>query len=502
MDESYLPALSGDEIATLGEQFDIRVYDGERDELESSLQNWLSDIDDLYAFPVDSTASSGDRTWWEPTDDPHRAIATWCAVEPTADHGDLLAGVTVGLKDNILVSGVPMTCGSQAMKGFVPNADATVVERLREAGATIAAKTNLSEFAAVLLSANKGPVTNPHDTERIAGPTSSGSAVAVATELVDVALGTDTGGSVRIPASFCGVVGHKPTYGLVPLDGVVENTYTQDHVGQFARTVADTARVLEALAGPADCDPASLQAAGREEYRLGDYVGTVDSPPAPETLTIGVLEEGFGEGVADRVEETVETALDAVEAAGATVEPVSIPSFEYARPIKKVLSLTELAAHWRAGGAPYRRGGVVEESYQVSFANRTRAASGELQVPYKSKLLAGAHLISNHGGRHYTRAQAAREVLADDVDDALTSVDVLAFPTTPTVAPAVDDVREFETLEFDLARNTRLADVTRHPALSLPAGTVEDLPVGLQLLGPQFHDETVFGVAAAVESIV
>lgn len=501
MGDSYLPALSGSEIATLGEQFDIRVYDSEHDELEASLQNWLSDIDDLYQLPLEDTAPSGERTWREPTDDPHRAISAWCDVGPTDDHGTLLEGMTVGVKDNILVAGVPMTCGSQVMKGFIPSSDAVVIDRLREAGATIGAKTNLSEFAAVLLSANKHPVTNPHDTDRIAGPTSSGSAVAVSTELVDVALGTDTGGSVRIPAAFCGVVGHKPTYGLVPLDGVVENTYTQDHIGQFGRTVRETARVLEALAGPADADPASLQTAGRENYRLGDYVGAVDSPPALDSLTIGVLEEGFGQGVMDGVEETVTAVLDAAETDGATVESVSLPSFEYARPVKKVLSLTELAAHWRANGAPYRRGGVVDESYQVSFANRTQAASGELQVPYKSKLLAGAHLISNHAGRHYTRAQAAREVLADDVDRALESVDVLAFPTVPTIAPAIADVAEFESLEYDLARNTRLADVTRHPAISLPAGTVDGLPVGLQLLGPHFHDDTLFGVAQSVESL-
>jgi len=502
MEDSYLPELSGREIAALGEQFNIDVYDEEHRELQENLKNWLSGIDELYELPLDNAHSYGERSWREPTDDPHRAIATWCEVEPTADSNDLLAGMSVGLKDNILVADIPMTCGSQVMKGFVPSEDALVVERLRNAGATITAKTNLSEFAAVLFSANKHPVTNPHDTSRTAGPTSSGSAVAVATDLVDVALGTDTGGSVRIPASFCGVVGHKPTYGLVPLDGVVENTYTQDHVGQLGTTVADTARTLDAIVGPDKRDPASLQAAGRKEYRAVNAVESVESPPDIDTITLGVLEEGFSEGVSNLMEDTLRDTIEELEAAGVSVERVSVPSFEYARPVKKVLSLIELAAHWRANGAAYRRGGLVDKAYQVSFANRSQASSGELQVPYKSKLLAGAHLISNHAGRHYTRAQAAREALSEDVDAALASVDVLAFPTTPDIAPLIDDVGDFESSEYDMARNTRLADVTRHPAVSLPAGMIDGLPVGIQLLGPQFHDDIVLGVAAAIESIL
>lgn len=491
--------LSADELEALADELGVTVADAETDELVDTVNGFLDGLDAVDEVAVADDGPGGERTWREPTDDPYNAVSYECHVEPAPDNSGALAGVEVGLKDIIAVAGVPMECGSEVMAGYTPRTDATVVRRFRDAGATVTAKLELDEFAG----SGRGttgrgpPVRNPHDPERTAGGSSGGSAVAVATDRVDVSLGTDTGGSVRIPAGFCGVVGLKPTYGLVPLSGVVENTYTQDHVGVFADETAPVAAALDAIAGTDPDDPASLAAAGRDDYECGGYESAVeDGDSGLDSLEIGVLEEGFGEGVADRVAERTRAALDRLADAGATVREVSVDGFEYGPAVKNLLSLTELAVHWRDGAAPYRRGGVVDDGYQAAFAARTRASSGALDTFYKAKLLAGAHVVETHGGRRYTRAQAVREVLREEFDAALDGVDALALPTMPDVAPRVEAADD---PGFDYARNTRAANVTRLPAVSLPNGTVDRLPVGFQLMGEAFGERELLGAAAAVE---
>ncbi|WP_248898113.1 amidase [Haloplanus halobius] len=496
--------LSEAELVALGDRFGIPVDDERAADLTRTVNELLDGLDALAHSPLVDDAPSptgappGERTWADPVDDPHSAVAVDCTVPPSADGH--LAGVDVGVKDVVAVAGIPMRCGSATMRGFVPARDATVVDRLRGAGATIAAKTACDEFAGSARGTTGygPPITNPYDDDRTAGGSSGGSAVAVATDRVDAALGTDTGGSVRIPAAFCGVVGYKPTYGLVPLTGVVENTYTQDHVGTFTDTVADAAALLGALAGADDADPASLAAAGRAGYRVGGYREAVAAPSEPAGIRIGVLDEGTGEGVADRVAERTMAAIDALADAGVDVRSVSVDSFHDARPIKNVLSFVELATHWRDGAAPYRRGGV-DETLQTGFARARAGAGGELGDFYASKLLAGARVVEAHDGRPYVRAQAARERLRENFEAALAGVDALLLPTMPDIAPPVDAAADWE---FDYARNTRAANVTRLPAVTLPNGTAAELPVGLQLVGSAFDDARLLSVAARVASVI
>lgn len=496
--------LTADELAALGDRFGIDVGDDRAADITETVNAMLADLDALEEIsgggdaPSPTGADPGARTWRDPAENPHGAVATDCSVPPSS--GGALDGTRVGVKDVIAVAGVPMRCGSATMRGFVPARDATVIDRLRAAGASIAAKTACDEFAGSARGTTGygAPITNPRDGGRTAGGSSGGSAAAVAAGRVDAALGTDTGGSVRIPASFCGVVGYKPTYGLVPLTGVVENTYTQDHVGTFTDTVADAAALLGAMAGADDADQASLAAAGRSGYRVGGYGDAVDSSPAPADLRVGVLDEGTGEGVADRVEERTEAAVDALDDAGATVRSVSVDSFHDARPIKNALSFVELATHWRDGAAPYRRGGV-DETLQTGFARARAAASGELSDFYASKLLAGARVVEAHDGRHYVRAQAARERLREAFEATLDGVDALLLPTMPDVAPSVDSVDDWA---YDYARNTRAANVTRLPAVTVPNGTASGLPVGLQLMGPAFRDAELLATAATVRSML
>ena len=493
--------LSERELIDLGERFGISVDEVEARAIVDRVNDMIEPLDELSEIPVYGNADeSGARSWRESEDDPLDALAVECHVPPTPDHSGELDGVTVGVKDIIAVAGVPMQCNSAVMNGFVPGTDATVVRRLREAGATITAKTNLDEFAASARGStgHTGPIRNPHDADHTAGGSSGGSAAAVAAGTVDVALGTDTGGSIRIPASFCGVVGLKPTYGLVPLAGVVENTYTQDHVGPIASSVSSTARVLEAISGRDGHDPASLQAAGREGYDVGGYADAVDDPPSIESLRIGVLENGFGGEVTSTVEDRTNGVVDRLADAGAAVESVSVRYYEHGSSIKNALSFTELAAHWRAGAAPYRRGGVVDGGYQSGFAARAAGASGQLGEFYKSKLLAGAQIIDNHDGRPYTRAQAAREVLREEFDEALSGVDALLMPTMPDTAPSLEDASD---PGFDYGRNTRAADITRLPAVTVPNGTDDGLPIGLQLMGDAFEEARLLAAAERITDV-
>lgn len=491
--------VSPSELIELGRKFGIEVDDAEVDAIQDQVNEMLSPLDGIDDLPTGGHHGNvGARTWQEPDDDPYNAVATVCHVPPSEAGTDVLQGMTVGLKDILAVAGVPMECGSTVMQGYVPQTDATVVDRLRTAGATIVAKTSLDEFAGSARGTTgvDSPVRNPHEAKHTAGGSSGGSAAAVAAGRTDVALGTDTGGSIRIPAAFCGVVGYKPTYGLVPLSGVVENTYTQDHVGPLSSSVADAASVLEAIAGKDSADPASMAAAGRDDYRVGNFVEATADAPRIEDLSIGVLEEGLGEGVTTAMAEQTQATIGELADAGASVKDVSVENFRYGLEIKNIMSFTELAAHWRDGGATFRRGGLVDEGYQTALARRAATSSGELSEFYRSKLLAGAQLMEAHQGRHYMRAQKAREVLFEEFGAVLDDVDVIAMPTVPDVAPRLEDVAD---PGFGYARNTRAANVTRLPAVTLPNGSIDGLPTGLQLMGPAFEDDRLLAAATAVE---
>ena len=498
---------SEEDIAQLGQEFGITIDRSEISEIREQVERNIEGIETLRSLSRLSSESPdvGARPWQEPDTNPYNSIVVHCDVPPKAGDSQLLSDYKIGIKDNIAVAGVPLQCGSSTMEGYIPGTDATVVDRLREAGGRITAKTNLDEFAGGARGVSHfGQMENPHDTAHIPGGSSGGSAIAVQTGEVDAALGTDTGGSVRLPSGYCGIVGLKPTYGLVPISGVVENTYTLDHVGPMADSVTKVATVLEAVAGKDPTDPASMQAAGKDEYAVGGYVDATESPPSISDLTLGVIAEGMGAGTAeDEVDPEVVTqtqsAIDDLEEAGAEIVDVSIPQYELAGPIKYAQSYIELAAHWRAGGAQYRRGGRVDPQYQSSFARNTAASSAEVNPYYRARLLTGAHLIKNHHSRQYAHAIAAGNELGTEFDAASSGVDALVSPTTPSTAPTIEAAKS---PGYSYARNTNVANLTGRPAITLPNGQISGLPIGIQLLGDEFADDTLLGVAAAVESVI
>jgi amidase len=443
-----------------------------------------------------------DRTYtdrdagYRPTaeEDPLNAFVRKCEVDG-ADDGPL-SEYEVGLKDNVALASVEMTCGSKLFEGYVPETDATIVTRLLDAGATITGKLNMEDMAfsgSGELSAT-GPVRNPYDPDYIAGGSSSGSIAAVVNGDVDVAIGGDQGGSVRIPAAWSGGVGHKPTHSLVPYTGIVGLGRSFDHAGPMATSVADCARVLNVIAGKDGLDPR------QGVVPTESYSDALDDSP---DVTIGVVEEGFGHDRSEEgVDSTVRDALDAFADAGAEVRSVSVPMHLDGMPIWNAIATEATAATVDAEGAGHYGNGGYDTQLMEFFGRARRAAADDYLTTLKLTLVLGQYLADEYRGHYYAKAQNLSRELADRYDGALSDVDVLAMPTTPQTAHEHrTDLDRLEVIDRALCMLTNTApfDVTGHPALSVPAGISDGLPVGLMFVGERFDDATVLSVGHAFE---
>lgn len=387
-----------------------------------------------------------------------------------------LHGIPIALKDLVMTRGIRTTCGSRILGDWVPDTDATVVRRLAEAGAILLGKLNLHEFAYGPTGVNPhyGTSRNPWDPSRMPGGSSSGSGVAVAAGLCAGALGTDTGGSVRIPAALCGIVGLKPTYGRVSRAGVIPLAWSLDHVGPMTRTVTDAALLLQVLAGrdPADPTTADIPVPDYRRAMEGEIRG----------LRLGLPKDLFFERLDPEVRAAVLAAARSLEGLGACVEEIPLPRIPHAGPASFAIIASEATAYHE----PYLK---------------TRAA--EYGADVRSRLTTGQFVLASQ----YLKAQRARRVLRADVDAALTRVHALLLPTTPIPAPRLD-AREVtadgvtEDVRWWLVRCTRPINVTGHPALSVPCGlTAGGLPIGLQLVGRQFDEATLLRIGRAFEAV-
>jgi aspartyl-tRNA(Asn)/glutamyl-tRNA(Gln) amidotransferase subunit A len=436
----------------------------------------------------------------------HNAFITEETVEG-ADEGPL-AGVTVAVKDNISTEGVRTTCGSNMLDDYVPPYDATVVERLKESGATIVGKANMDEFGMGTTTETSafGPTENPAAEGRVPGGSSGGSAAAVAAGEADVALGSDTGGSVRCPAAFCGVVGIKPTYGLVSRYGLVAYANSLEQIGPLAPTVEEAAEVLDAIAGPDENDATTREPPRGSDSRAGDaremreegadsnYAAAADGDV--DGLTIGVPTELL-EGADEGVRETFESALDDLRAQGATTEEVSLPSVETAVQAYYVIAMSEASSNLaRFDGVRYGKSGGNEGNWNESFAAAREEGFGE---EVKRRVLLGTYALSaGYHDKYYKQAQDARAWVKQDFDAAFEDVDVLASPTMPVppfkMGESLDDP-----LQMYLAdANTVPVNLANLPAISVPAGETDEGPVGLQLVGPAFDEETIIRAGSAL----
>ena len=421
---------------------------------------------------------------------------------PGSEDGPL-AGRTVAVKDNISTEGVPTTCGSAMLAEYVPPYDATVVSRLKEAGATIPGKTNMDEFGMGTTTETSafGPVENPAAEGYVPGGSSGGSAAAVAAGEADLALGSDTGGSVRCPAAFCGVVGIKPTYGLVSRYGLVAYANSLEQIGPLAPTVEEAAELLGVIAGPDDRDATTRDA--REETGNGDaydYASAADGDV--DGMTVGVPTELL-EGADEAVCEQFWAAIDDLEARGASYHEVDLPSLTHAVEAYYVIAMSEASSNLaRFDGVRYGLpASETEEGYDddwnAAYARVREAGFGE---EVKRRVLLGTYALSaGYQDKYYKKAQDARAWVKRDFDEALESADVLASPTMP-VPPFERGESLDDPLKMYLAdANTTPVNLANLPAISVPAGETDTgLPVGLQLVGPAFGEKAVIRAGSAL----
>lgn len=403
----------------------------------------------------------------------------------------LLTGIPCGVKDLICVAGLPATAGSRILEGFVPPYDATVIERLKENGAVIVGKTNLDEFAMGSSTEHSafGPTRNPRNETLVPGGSSGGSAAAVAAQFVPYALGTDTGGSIRQPASFCGVVGLKPTYGRVSRSGVIAFASSFDQVGPFATTVEDAALVYEAIAGEDPKDGTTFPgAAPSVRAALAEGV---------QGLRLGVPEEYFAEGVDPRVARVVREAIGVLAGLGGVPIDVSLPLTGVALQVYLILTPAEASANLaRYDGVRFGRrapGRTLEELYR-----RTRGTGFGAEV--KRRILLGTFALSHgYADQYYRKAAAVRQAIAREYATAFETMDVLVAPATPEVAFRIGEKLEDPLRMYASDILSVPANVAGVPALVLPCGTVEGLPVGLQIIAPTGREDLLFRVGAAYE---
>ena len=405
----------------------------------------------------------------------------------------LLEGRTVAVKDNISTEGVRTTCGSRMLEEYVPPYDATVVDRLKDAGATIVGKANMDEFGmgTTTETSHFGATKNPVDEDRVPGGSSGGSAAAVAAGEADLALGSDTGGSIRCPAAYCGVVGIKPTYGLVSRYGLVAYANSLEQIGPLAPTVEEAAELLDVVAGPDENDGTT-----REEGADSDYASVAANGDV-EGLTIGVPTE-LVDGADSRVVEQFESTLDDLRGQGASVEEVSLPSVEYAVAAYYVIAMSEASSNLaRFDGVRYGHSGGFEGNWNEAFSEARAEGFGD---EVKRRILLGTYALSaGYHDKYYKQAQEARSWVKQDFDEVFESVDVLASPTMPMLPPELGESLD-DPLQMYLAdANTVPVNLANLPAISVPAGESDGLPVGFQFVGPAFGEETIINAAAAVE---
>lgn len=409
--------------------------------------------------------------------------------EPVAN----LAGVPTAIKDVLTQEGLPATAGSKILEGYRPPYTATAVRRLKDAGAVLLGKLNCDEFAMGSSNENSayGPVRNPHAIDRVPGGSSGGSAAAVAAGMAMITLGTDTGGSIRQPASFCGVVGVLPTYGRVSRYGLIAFASSLDRVGPFASNVRDAATVLGVIAGHDPMDATS------SKERVPDYTAEIDA--GVRGMKIGVPAEYFADGLDAEVRSAVEAAIEQLRAAGAEIKPISLPHTRYAVPTYYVIATAEASANLaRFDGVRY--------GYRAPGANTLSAMyrcsrEGGFGSEVKRRIMLGTYVLSaGYYDAYYKKAQQVRRLLTDDFLAAFKEVDAIVTPTAPTPAFKLGEKVDDPVSMYLADIYTVTASLAGICGVSVPCGKSRDgLPIGIQILGKHFDEGTIFRVGRAVE---
>jgi amidase len=505
-----IPNPGADELSGLAQELGLGISAEELDDYRAVLQDLLDtfrtaqgaqDLQQAQSSQAGGPplAERGPGRRPEPAEDPLNAIARWCEVKGS-DRDGPLAGVRVGIKDCIAVGGVEMTFGSPLLEGYTPSRDSVIAERILAAGGEIVAITNMDDLAAGPIgeTCRYGRIRNPVDPARVTGGSSGGSAAALYYDSIDVTVGTDTGGSIRTPSSLCGVIGLKPTFGLVPMTGVGALDESIDHAGPLARTTAELAALLSAIAGPHPDDP------------LHRYVETADYPNAVANaagdlkgVRIGVLCEGFGDEVGT-VAETADAVGGVVERmaeSGAEVVAVSVPEHLIAGALLYAIYAEGSSDYWRSGGVNYGSPRRYDPEFAQAFSDGILQRLALVSPDVKVTLLAGEWVRRTQPGVAYANAQSARPAIRAAYDEALRDVDLIVLPTTPFVAYEATEVGPAERMRRSWAAegNVGAFDLTGHPAISLPLAEVDGLPQGLMAVGRHFEEARLLSFAATCE---
>jgi amidase len=486
-----VPRPQAEQVAALAAGFGITLSDDEARAIAAHLAESAAALEQLDSFRhlVPRRPVAGLRRS-EPPKAADNPLGAWaCRSEIRARDDGALAGRSIAIKDSITVAGVPMTAGSALLDGFVPDCDATVVQRVLDAGATITGKAVCDALclSAGGHTADSGPVRNPYDRERLSGGSSGGCAALVASGAVDLAIGGDNGGSIRIPSSWCGVYGLKPTWGLVPYTGAASINPLIDHLGPMARTPEDLERLLRVIAGPDESDP---------RQRAGLRLASAPNRSAPR---IGILREGFGwRGRSDpAVDALVEESARALARYGCRVSEVSVALHrESMKMMAGLQAETErMLFAQNAVGGPFL--GDYDEAL-IGALGRWRERPQALPLAAKLMLLGSAYLRDHVDGTQYALSLNLVNVLAAAYDRALEACDMLVLPTTVTTArriPAPDAGAEERLRLGWQGLNTRMFNATGHPAMNVPCGLLEGLPVGLCMVGRRGEDLELIAAA-------
>lgn len=495
---------SNDDLAEIANHYRFGLSSADVESFRVLVSDALASYDAVERLYRARLPEPPSRTWQWPAEGVNELGAWYVRTEiREADEGPL-AGRRVAIKDNIEVAGLPMMNGSATVEGYMPRRDATVVTRVLAAGATITGKSVCEDlcFSGGSHTSRTGPVRNPWNRARSAGGSSSGSAALVAAGQADLALGGDQGGSVRIPSAFCGTVGLKPTYGLVPYTGAFPIENTLDHLGPITRTVGDAALLLGVLAGRDGLDPRQ-----RADPPPGGYLAGLDAGLAG--LRVAVVPEGFAiPGLSQPgVDETVRAAIRTLAAAGAEVSEVSVPWHRDGLHVWNVIA-TDGATGQMIDGNGYgmNSAGRYDPELIAHYALGRAEHAAEMAETLKLTALCGRYAIDRYGGRYYAMARNLALDLTAAYDAALAEADVLVMPTLPIVASVIPQPgasrEEQLARSLEMIANTAPFDVSGHPAISVPAGLADGLPVGMMIVGRHFADGMCLRVARAFENAV
>jgi amidase len=487
------------QMKAIVEELGMHMSDARVQEFLDVMQGTLDAYDIVDALPDYLPPVLYPRTsGYRPTPDENPMNAWYVKTDiKGAPRGPLL-GRSIALKDNVCLAGVPMMNGASTLKGYTPDIDATIVTRLLDAGATIVGKAHCEYFC---LSGGShtnatGAVHNPHKHGYSAGGSSSGSGALVGAGLVDMAIGGDQGGSIRMPASFCGVYGMKPTHGLVPYSGIMPIENTIDHTGPMTQNVMDNALMLEVIAGADGLDPRQY------DVRTDKYTASVSR--GVSGLRIGVVKEGFGHPQSEAdVDASVRAGAEMFRRLGATVDEISIPWHLHGPAIWTPIGLEGLTNQMMLGNGFGTGWEGLYTTSLLDYHSNWRSRADELSDTLKISMFVGQYHLKHTRGRYYAKAQNLARQLREEYNKVLASYDLLLMPTTPMKAtplpPADAPLALWTQRAFEMLPNTSPFDVTGHPAMSIPCGMSDGLPIGLQLIGRRYEESTIYRAAGAFE---